>query len=90
MIALLIASQLVGVIPSNPNLQNFAVPPPAHGSEIIRQLPRKAVCKNDLGRVEVSFATPAALYRKGDRPAKPLQNWIDYPDGAVCLVGDAK
>jgi hypothetical protein len=90
MIALLIASQLLGMVPSNPNLQNFVAPAPARSAEIIRQLPRKAVCKNDLGRLEVSFATPVALYRKGDRPAKPLQNWVDYPDGAVCLVGDAK
>ncbi|HLZ74356.1 hypothetical protein [Phenylobacterium sp.] len=90
MIALLLASQIVGMVPSNPNLQAFAAPAPPRSSEIIRQLPRKAACRNDLGRLEVSFAQPIALYRQGDRPPKPLKNWADYPDGVSCWVEDAK
>jgi hypothetical protein len=89
MIALLLASQIVGMVPSNPNLQTFAAQAPPRPSEI-RQLPRKAVCKNDPGHLEVSFALPVALYRHGDRPPKPLKNWVDYPDGVSCLVEDAK
>ncbi len=90
MIALLLASQIVGVVQSNPNLQSFAAPAPPRSSEIIRQLPHRAACKNDLGRLEVSFGQPIALYRQGDRPAKGLKNWADYPDAAICSVDDAK
>ncbi|MGZ3376298.1 MAG: hypothetical protein ACXU8S_06845 [Phenylobacterium sp.] len=90
MIALLLATQIIGAIPANPHVQSFAAPATTGPSEIIRQLPPKAACKNDLGRLEVHFATPAALYRQGDRPPKPLKNWVDYPDGVVCQVGDAK
>jgi hypothetical protein len=89
MIALLLASQIVGIIP-NPNLQSFVTPASARSSELIKQLPRKAVCKNDPGHLEVSFALPVALYRQGDRPPKALKNWVDYPDGVSCLVEDAK
>ena len=90
MIALILASQLLGVVPANPNAQAFVAPVAPRSSDLIRTLPRKAVCKNDLSRMEVSFAQPVAVYRQGDRPAKGLKNWVDYPDGALCLVGDAK
>ena len=90
MIALLLASQIVGVVSSNPNLQNFAASAAPRSSELIRQLPRKAACKNDPGRLEVSFGQPVALYRQGDRPPKGLKKWADYPDAALCAVEDAK
>lgn len=90
MIALLLATQLVGVAASNPNLQTFDSPAPARASDLIRQLPHKAACKNDLGRLEVSFGQPVALYRQGDRPPKGLKKWADYPDGQICAVEDAK
>ena len=87
MIALLLATQIVGVIPAAPP-PNFVTPP--RRPDIIMQLPRKAVCKNDPGRLEASFATPAALYRQGDRPPKGLKKWADYPDATMCEVGAAK
>ena len=90
MIALVLASQLLGAAPANPHMQTFAAPAPLPASELIKTLPRTAVCKNELSRMEVSFAQPAALYRHGDRPAKGLKNWVDYPDATMCLVGDAK
>jgi hypothetical protein len=88
MIALLLVTQLLGVVPASPNLQSFVAPP--RSSEIIKLLPHKAACKNDLGRLEVSLAMPTALYRQGDRPPKGLKNWADYPDGSLCAVGEAK
>jgi hypothetical protein len=90
MIALVLAAQLMGVIPANPHQRVFASPPPAGASEVLHALPRKAACKNDLGRMEVSLVQPAALYRHGDRPAKGLKTWTDYPDAAICDVGDVK
>ncbi|HEX3887539.1 MAG TPA: hypothetical protein VHW05_08585 [Phenylobacterium sp.] len=90
MIALVLAAQLMGVTPANPHQQVFSSPPPAGSAEVLRALPRKAVCKNDLGRMEVSLVHPAALYRHGDRPAKGLKTWADYPDAAICDVGDVK
>jgi hypothetical protein len=90
MIALLLVVQLSGVVPANPGVQAVSAPP-ARGSEIIKTLPRKAACKSDPARMEVSLAVqPAALYRKGDRPAKGLKNWADYPDATICDVEDAK
>jgi hypothetical protein len=89
MIALLLTAQLMGVVPANPNIQNFVSPAPPRPS-IIRSLPRKAVCKGDPARMEASLAIPTALYRQGDRPAKGLKNWVDYPDATICDVGDAK
>ena len=89
MIALLLVSQLMGVAPANPNAQPFATPP-ARAGELIKVLPHKAACKNDLGRMEVSFGQPVALYRQGDRPPKGLKTWADYPDAMICSVGDAK
>jgi hypothetical protein len=89
MIALVLASQLLGVASALPAAQPPATPAAPRMVEIIRTLPHKA-CKNDLSRMEVSFAQPAAVYRQGDRPAKGLKNWVDYPDATLCLVGDAK
>ena len=90
MIALHLAAQLMGVAPANPNIQSFASPAPPRSSEIIKSLPRKAVCKGDPARMETSLAIPTALYRQGDRPAKGLKKWADYPDAAICSVEDAK
>jgi len=90
MIALLLAAQLSGVTPANPNFQVFGAPPQDRSGELIKALPHRVACKGDLGRTEVSLATPTALYRKGDRPAKGLKNWADYPDGALCAVEAAK
>jgi hypothetical protein len=39
--------------------------------------------------MEASLTEPTALYRKGDRPAKGLKRWADYPDAKACLLGDA-
>ena len=90
MIALLLAAQISGIVPFNSITQNFVAPAPPRSSEIVRLLPHKAACKNDLGRLEVSYPQPVALYRQGDRPAKVLKNWIDYPDGVMCSVETAK
>ena len=60
------------------------------GEPLTSQLPRKSVCKGDPARMEVSLAEPIALYRKGDRPAKGLKNWADYPDGVLCAVADVR
>jgi hypothetical protein len=89
MIALLLASQIVGAAPASPP-PGFVSPASPRASEIIRTLPAKAACRNDLGRLEASYATPAALYRQGDRPPKGLKNWADYPDGTLCAVEATK
>ncbi len=84
MIALLLAAQLsVQTAPPAP----AALDVPQRSNELIRALPSKAACMaNPPGRMEVSLATPTALYRQGDRPAKTLRQWADYPQGAVCAV----
>ena len=89
MIALFLAAQLSAQPLIGQNSQLFRAPQP-RSSEIIQALPRKSVCAADPGRLEVSLAQPAALYRKGDRPATGRKNWIDYPDGALCLVGGGR
>jgi hypothetical protein len=86
MIALLLAAQLSAQPPGGPRLQIFGAPPEARSSEIIRALPPKAPCAGDPGRLETSFAQPTAVYRKGDRPPHGLKNWVDYPNGQICLV----
>ncbi|HEY3950192.1 hypothetical protein [Phenylobacterium sp.] len=87
MIALLLATQL--------SAQTLAAPPAAPqpsilrpSSELIRILPGARTCMdNPPGHTEVSLkATPTALYRQGDRPAKGLRKWADYPDGTLCNV----
>lgn len=85
MIALLLAAQLSAALPINPHVQLFDAPPP-RSSELIRTLPAKGACVGAPGRMEVSLARPAALYRQGDRPAKVFNYWAAYPDGQVCLV----
>ncbi len=86
MIALPFAAQLSAQSPGNPHVQLFDAPPPARASELIRALPAKGACPGAPGRMEVSAAQPAALYRKGDRPAHGLKDWVDYPNGQLCLV----
>jgi len=90
MIAMLLAAQITAAaLPQGLPLETIApargyvMPTQARG--FVRSLPNKA-CGAALGRMEVSMAQPTALYRKGDRPAKGLKNWVDYPDGALCLV----
>lgn len=87
MIALLLAAQLSGALPVSPDAQIFSTPPALRSQELIRSLPRKAVCKGEPGRLEAALIEPTALYRKGDRPAKGFKRWADYPDGVVCAVG---
>ncbi|HEX3366138.1 hypothetical protein [Phenylobacterium sp.] len=92
MIALLLAAQLSAqALPAAPAVQLFDAASQTRSSEIIRALPKKGVCGGpNAGRLEVSLAEPAALYRKGDRPAHGLKNWIDYPNGQLCLVEAAR
>ena len=90
MIALLLAAQLSAQLPTNPHVQLFDATPPTRSSELIRTLPAKGVCAGAPGRMEVSLAQPAALYRKGDRPARVFGYWAAYPDGQLCLVEAAK
>jgi hypothetical protein len=85
MIALLLAAQIAGQASlANPNVQLFGAPPQARADEIIRTLRAKGGCAANPGRMEVSLAQPAALYRKGDRPPKMLGYWAAYPDGQLC------
>jgi hypothetical protein len=90
MIAMLLAAQIsTAALPQGVPLE--AVPPPkgviATAGRLIRALPAKN-CPG-AGRMETSFAKPTALYRFGDRPAKPLLRWADYPDARSCLVETA-
>jgi len=93
MIALLLAAQLSatalpkGLVETIPPPRAFT--PPGRPAEFVRPFPRKA-CGAELGKLEVSTALPTALYRKGDRPAKGLREWTDYPDGGLCLVEAAR
>jgi hypothetical protein len=86
MIALLLAAQLAAAPPQ------IQAQRPVRSDELIRTLPGKTACVGSPpGHMEVSLPVkPAALYRHGDRPAKGLKNWADYPDGSVCLVEAAK
>lgn len=92
MIAMLLAAQLTAALTHS--LPTEAASPPAAASSLaqpnalpglIRRLPAPGNCLR-AGRVEVSFATPAAVYRKGDRPARRYLKWADYPDARSCLV----
>jgi hypothetical protein len=87
MIAMLLAAQITAAaLPQGLPLE--AVPPPrgyiAPMGGLIRGLPAKN-CPGS-GRMEASFRRPIALYRSGDRPAKPLLRWADYPDPRICAV----
>ncbi|HEY0437875.1 MAG TPA: hypothetical protein VGC92_14635 [Phenylobacterium sp.] len=81
MIAMLLMAQL-GVVQAPPPA-NFVSPP--NRGEIISQLKLTTPC-GAPSRVEASFGAPATLYRKGDRPAKLLSRWQDFPDAHGCLV----
>jgi hypothetical protein len=90
MIAMLLAAQIAAALPQGLPLETI---PPARGSiapgragDIMRTGPAAKSCDLASGRLEVSMAQPAALYRKGDRPAKGFRNWVDYPQGQLCLV----
>ena len=84
MIALLLAAQLSAAAPQ---AQPPAITPPAKGDFIqLRQRPKATNCLGNIGRMEVSFAQPAALYRKGDRPAQGLRKWADYPEPMLCAI----
>jgi hypothetical protein len=90
MIAMLLAAQITAAaVPHGLGIET--VPPPRgfitprRTDEIVRTLPNKG-CAAIVGQMEVSLAQPTALYRQGDRPAKGLKNWVDYPDGQLCLV----
>jgi hypothetical protein len=89
MLALLLAAQLSAQMPPSPQLQLFRSPLQSRAAGVIGALPSKA-CDATPGRMEVSLAQPAALYRQGDRPAKGLKKWADYPDGRLCAVEDAR
>jgi hypothetical protein len=91
MIAMLLAAQITAAaLPQGLPLE--MIPPtreyitPGRARDIIRTLPAAKACGANLGRMEVSLGQPTALYRKGDRPAKGLRNWVDYPQGQLCLV----
>lgn len=86
MIAMLLAAQLSAEIGRG---MPADVVSPAKG-ELIRILPRPSRCFGGKGRMEVSFAKPTALYRKGDRPAKMYLRWIDYPAAKTCLTETAR
>ena len=90
MIAMLLAAQITAAaLPQGVPLETI---PPPRGyfmplPGLIRALPAKN-CPG-AGRLEVSFGKPIALYRYGDRPAKGLRRWADYPDPYICAVGTA-
>ena len=93
MIALLLAAQITAAaLPQGVPLETIPPPKgyitPVHPEGFVRSLPDKG-CGAVIGRMEVSLAQPTALYRKGDRPAKGLRKWADYPQGQFCLVAAA-
>lgn len=90
MIALLLIAQISAAAPVSPTVPSFFAAAPRRSSEMIRLLPGRVACKNDVGRMEVGYAQPTALYLPGDRPAKGLRKWADYPDGTLCAVGFAR
>ena len=89
MIAMLLAAQISaaalpqGLVETIPPRRTFIAP--ARPGPIVRAAPMRA-CGMGVGRVEASLGQPAAVYRKGDRPAKGLRDWVDYPNGELCLV----
>ena len=96
MIAMLLAAQLVAGVSQGmpteasqaPNIATMA----AHKGDLVQILRRSrpSDCFAGAGRMEVSLAEPAALYRKGDRPAHGLRRWVDYPQASLCLVGTGR
>jgi hypothetical protein len=83
MIAMLLAAQLTAV-PAD-GTRTVIIDPPSRG-DLIHRRPAASTCFGGAGRLEASFGTPAALYRKGDRPAVGLRKWADYPNGTFCRV----
>jgi hypothetical protein len=93
MIALFLAAQLgAATLPSALPLDQAALPRTVvvPRGMIVQPRPAAVACVGSVGRVEASLAEPAALYRKGDRPAKGLKRWADYPEGAMCLIGASR
>jgi hypothetical protein len=88
MIALLLAAQLSAQPLVQPQVTQAA--PPGHSGELIRGLPQKGACPGAAAHMEVSLAQPTALYRRGDRPAKDLRDWVAYPQAQICLVEAAR
>jgi len=87
MIALLLIAQLgaADIVRAAPP-GNFITP----RTEIVQALPKPGACMGAVGRLEASLAEPTALYRKGDRPAKGLRKWTDYPQPAFCQIGSGR
>jgi hypothetical protein len=87
MLALLLAAQITAA-PAPQGLPLDVIPPPRGYimplPGLIRGLPAKTCA--GAGRMEASFGKPIALYRTGDRPAKRLLRWADYPDPRICAV----
>jgi hypothetical protein len=89
MIALLLAAQLGVVLP--PGAVAGATPEPSfvyvagERREIIQRLQPSGSCPG-AGRMEASAGEPTALYRSGDRPARMMKRWVDYPAPKGCLV----
>ena len=84
MIALLLAAQLSAAAPQ---AQPPAAAPPTKGDFVqLLQRPKASNCLGNIGQMEVSFVRPAALYRQGDRPARGLRKWADYPEPMLCAV----
>jgi len=87
MIAMLLIAQLSAQAPIVPAVQ--IVQPRTEAAMPLAARARPHPCIANLGRMEVSLAQPTALYRKGDRPAKGLRNWVAYPEPQLCLIGGA-
>lgn len=87
MIAMLLAAQISAATLPQATPLDTVLPPRGYiapAGALVRNLPAKA-CPGS-GRLETSFGSPTALYRRGDRPAKPLLRWVDYPDARHCLA----
>ena len=90
MIALFLAAQLgAATLPSILPPEQIVLPRIVAASRgtVLQARPVAAGCVGSPGRVEASVAEPTALYRKGDRPAKGLRRWADYPEASMCLIG---
>ncbi|HEY2356236.1 MAG TPA: hypothetical protein VGH86_02205 [Phenylobacterium sp.] len=96
MIAMLLAAQLVAGAPQGLSLETIPAPNiatvAAQKGDLVQILARSrpSDCFGGAGRMEVSLAEPAALYRKGDRPAHGLRRWVDYPQASLCMVGTGR
>jgi len=89
MIAMLLAAQLSAAAVQTQTVETAR---PEKGG-LVQLLPRPhaASCLGSgAGRMEVSLLEPTALYRKGDRPARGLRRWADYPAPSLCQVGTGR